>query len=166
MRDDNFINLGKNTPHKFNYSPELLETFENRDMGTNFLIQFVCSEFASLCPITNQPDFATIYISYIPDVECIEGKSLKFYLASFRNHKDFNEDIVKIILNDLIELLNPNYIEISGEFLPKGGISIRPFANYGKKDTMYEKMALIRLNLHNIADIMEVDFTKIEKIVL
>ena len=140
--------------------------FDNRYPGVDYLIQLDCSEFTSLCPVTTQPDFATIYISYIPDVNCVESKSLKLYLASFRNHKDFNEDIVNIIMDDLIELLDPNYIEVSAKFLPRGGISLGPFVNYGKKDTVYEKMALIRLHLHNIADIMEVDFKEIEKIVL
>ena len=166
MREDTFKNLGKTTEHKFSYDSELLETFVNRYPGVNYLIQFDCSEFTSLCPITSQPDFATIHISYIPNVTCVESKSLKLYLSSFRNHQDFNEDIVNIILNDLIELLDPNYIEVLGKFLPRGGISINPFANYGKKDTMYEKMAVIRLYLHNITAIMEVDFKKIEKIVL
>ena len=133
MRDDNFKNLGKNSPHKFSYSPELLETFENRYLGINYLIQFDCSEFTSLCPITSQPDFATIYISYIPNEKCVESKSLKLYLSSFRNHKDFNEDIINIILNDLIELLDPNYIEVSGEFLPRGGIPFVLFLIMVKK---------------------------------
>ena len=166
MRDENFKNLGKNTKHVFSYSPELLETFENRYPGIDYLIQFDCSEFTSLCPVTAQPDFATINFAYIPNEICVESKSLKLYLSSFRNHRDFNEDIANIILNDLIELLDPNYIEVTANFLPRGGISIVPYVNYGKKDTKYEKMALIRLELHDIMDIMEVDFKKIEKIKL
>lgn len=166
MREDTFKNLGKTTRHKFSYDPDLLEKFENRHIGVDYLIQFDCSEFTSLCPVTAQPDFATIYFSYIPDLTCVESKSLKMYLSSFRNHRDFNEDIVNIIMNDLIELLDPNYIEVSANFLPRGGIAITPYVNYGKKDTKYEKMALIRLELHDIMDIMEVDFKKIEKIKL
>ena len=148
MRENTFKILGRNIKHKFSYCPELLDKFENRHTGVDYLIQFDCSEFTSLCPITSQPDFATINLSYIPNLFCVESKSLKLYLASFRTHKDFNEDIVNTIMNDLIELLDPNYIEVSANFFQRGGISISPYVNYGKKNTKYEKMALLRLELH------------------
>ena len=166
MRKDTFLHLGKNTSPLFDYNPKFLETFENRYTENDYLIHFECSEFTSLCPITQHPDFATIYFSYIPDLTCVESKSMKLYLSSFRKHKDFNEDIINIIMRDMIELLDPNYIEVWGEFSSRGGISIKPYANYGKKDTKYEKMAMLRLELHNIMDVMEIDFKKIEDIEL
>ena len=82
--------------------------------------------------MTGQPDFATIYISYVPDVKMVESKSLKLYLFSFRNHGDFHEDCVNIIMKDLIKLMDPKYIEVWGKFTPRGGISIDPYTNYGK----------------------------------
>lgn len=81
-------------------------------MGT-----FNCPEFTSLCPITGQPDFAEIRISYIPDIKMVESKSLKLYLFSFRNHGAFHEDCVNIIMKDLIHLMNPKYIEVTGLLL-------------------------------------------------
>lgn len=101
-------------------------------------------------PKTGQPDFATIYISYIPDELMVESKSLKLYLFSFRNHGDFHEDCINIIMKDLIKLMNPRYIEVWGKFTPRGGISIDPYANYGKPGTKYEKMAEQRMILHDL----------------
>ena len=98
-----------------------------------------------MCPITGQPDFAEIRISYIPDIKMVESKSLKLYLFSFRNHGAFHEDCVNIIMKDLIRLTNPKYIEVTGIFTPRGGISIYPYANYGRPDTKYENMAEHRL---------------------
>ena len=140
--------LGKKTDYKFDYNPELLEKFNNKHVENDYFIKFNCPEFTSLCPITGQPDFATIYISYIPDLYCVESKSLKLYLFSFRNHGDFHEDCVNIIMKDLIKLLNPRYIEVWGKFLPRGGLSIDPYANYGKPGTKYEQMAEYRLMNH------------------
>lgn len=100
--------------------------------------------------ITGQPDFATIYISYIPSVKMVESKSLKLYLFSFRNHGDFHEDCMNIIMNDLIELMDPKYIEVWGKFTPRGGISIDPYTNYGKPGTKYEEMANYRLMNHDL----------------
>lgn len=98
------------------YAPEVLETFINKHQENNYFVKFNCPEFTSLCPITGQPDFATIYISYIPDVKMVESKSLKLYLFSFRNHGDFHEDCVNIIMKDLIKLMEPRYIEVWGKF--------------------------------------------------
>ncbi len=95
--------------------------------------------------MTGQPDFGTIYINYIPDVRMVESKSLKLYLFSFRNHGDFHEDCVNIILNDLKELMDPKYIEVRGDFNPRGGISIFPFAAWGRPGTDYEKRAQERI---------------------
>ena len=110
--------------------------------------RFNCPEFTSLCPITGQPDFAEIRISYIPDVKMVESKSLKLYLFSFRNHGAFHEDCVNIIMKDLIRLMNPKYIEVTGLFTPRGGISIYPYANYGRPGTRFEQLALQRLASH------------------
>jgi len=142
--------LGKKTDYKFDYNPELLEKFNNKHIENDYFIKFNCPEFTSLCPITGQPDFATIYISYIPDLYCVESKSLKLYLFSFRNHGDFHEDCVNIIMKDLIKLLNPRYIEVWGKFLPRGGISIDPYTNYGRKGTKFEEMANNRLMYHDL----------------
>ena len=137
--------LGKATAYDFNYHPEVLETFDNKHPGNDYRVKFNCPEFTTLCPITGQPDFATLYISYIPDQKMVESKSLKLYLFSFRNHGDFHEDCVNIIMKDLIKLMDPRYIEVWGKFTPRGGISIDPYCNYGKPGTKFVEMAAYRL---------------------
>lgn len=132
------------------YAPEMLEIFENKHPGNDYFVKFNCPEFTSLCPITGQPDFATITISYIPNIKMVESKSLKLYLFSFRNHGDFHEDCVNIIMKDLIQLMDPKYIEVWGKFTPRGGISIDPYCNYGKPGTKYEEMAFHRLMEHDM----------------
>ena len=135
----------KKTVYKDTYAPEVLETFINKHPDNDYRLTFNCPEFTSLCPITGQPDFAEIKINYIPDIKMVESKSLKLYLFSFRNQGDFHEDCVNIIMKDLVKLMDPKYLEVKGIFTPRGGISIHPFANYGKKGTKYEKMAEERL---------------------
>ena len=137
--------LGKKTEYRKDYAPDILETFENKHQDHDYWVRFNCPEFTSLCPITGQPDFAEIRISYIPDVRMVESKSLKLYLFSFRNHGAFHEDCVNIIMKDLVRLMNPTYIEVTGLFTPRGGISIYPYANYGRVGTKYEQMAERRL---------------------
>ena len=141
--------LGKKTDYKMDYAPEMLETFVNKHQDNDYWVQFNCPEFTSLCPITGQPDFAEIVISYIPGEYMVESKSLKLYLFSFRNHGDFQEDCVNIIMKDLIKLMNPKYIEVTGLFTPRGGISIHPYANYGRPGTKFERMAEERLMSRN-----------------
>ena len=141
--------LGKKTDYKMDYAPEMLETFVNKHQDNDYWVQFNCPEFTSLCPITGQPDFAEIVISYIPGEYMVESKSLKLYLFSFRNHGDFHEDCVNIIMKDLIKLMNPKYIEVTGLFTPRGGISIHPYANYGRPGTKFERMAEERLTSRN-----------------
>lgn len=138
------------TKYPDDYAPHVLETFVNKHQDNDYFVKFNCPEFTSLCPITGQPDFATIYISYIPDIKMVESKSLKLYLYSFRNHGDFHEDCVNIIMKDLIKLMDPKYIEVWGKFTPRGGISIDPYCNYGRKGTMFEEMALRRLTEHDM----------------
>ena len=138
------------TKYPDDYAPQMLETFINKHQDNDYFVKFNCPEFTSLCPITGQPDFATIYISYIPDVRMVESKSLKLYLYSFRNHGDFHEDCVNIIMKDLIKLMDPKYIEVCGKFSPRGGISIDPYCNYGRKGTKFEEMAMHRLMEHDM----------------
>ena len=120
----------KKTEYPTDYNPDILETFVNKHPDSEYLVTFNCPEFTSLCPMTGQPDFARIIISYIPREKMVESKSLKLYLFSFRNHGDFHEDCVNIIKNDLVRLMDPKYLEVTGLFTPRGGISIYPFANY------------------------------------
>ncbi len=140
----------QDTQYKDDYAPEVLEVVDNLHSDRDYFVKFNCPEFTSLCPITGQPDFATMYISYIPNQKIVESKSLKLYLFSFRNHGDFHEDCVNIIMNDLIQLLDPRYIEVWGKFTPRGGISIDPWCNYGKPGTKYEEMATHRLINHDL----------------
>jgi 7-cyano-7-deazaguanine reductase len=135
----------KNTRYEYDYTPELLERFPNKHPDNDYMVMLNCPEFTSLCPKTGQPDFAEIRICYIPDKYIVESKSLKLYLFSFRNHGDFHEDCVNIIMKDLVKLLEPRYIEVTGVFTPRGGISIYPFANYGKPGTSYEAAAKNRI---------------------
>ena len=142
--------LGKQIEYTFDYNKKLLEAFENKHSNRDYFVKFNCPEFTSLCPITGQPDFATIYISYIPNIKMVESKSLKLYLFSFRNHGGFHEDCVHIILNDFVELMEPRYIEVWGKLIPRGGISIDPYVNYGIPTTKYEEMARYRLLNHDL----------------
>ncbi|MBP5432522.1 preQ(1) synthase [Ruminococcus sp.] len=143
--------LGNNrTVYSSEYDPSVLETFPNKHPDNDYFVKFNCPEFTSLCPITGQPDFATIYISYVPAEKMVESKSLKLYLFSFRNHGDFHEDCVNIIMKDLIKLMKPKYIEVWGKFLPRGGISIDPYCNYGLPGTKWEKLAWDRLAQHDM----------------
>ena len=127
----------------------MLETFDNKHPDNDYWVRFNCPEFTSLCPITGQPDFAELRISYIPALKMVESKSLKLYLFSFRNHGDFHEDCVNIIMKDLIRLMQPKYIEVTGLFTPRGGISIYPYANYGQPGTRFEELAWQRMAHHD-----------------
>ena len=138
------------TKYPDNYAPEVLETFVNKHPDNDYFVKFNCPEFTSLCKITGQPDFAAITISYVPDVKMVESKSLKLYLFSFRNHGDFHEDCVNIIMKDLIRLMEPKYIEVWGKFTPRGGISIDPYCNYGKPGTRWEQVARERLSSQDL----------------
>ena len=126
----------------------LCDYFDNPE--NDYFVKFNCPEFTSLCPITGQPDFATITISYVPDERLVESKSLKLYLFSFRNHGDFHEDVINIIMKDLVKLLEPKYIEVWGKFLPRGGLSIDPYCNYGKPGTEWEQVAWNRMSNHDM----------------
>lgn len=148
---EHLTHLGsQGTRYSSEYAPEVLETFNNKHPDNDYFVKFNCPEFTSLCPITGQPDFATITIAYVPDKKMVESKALKLYLFSFRNHGDFHEDVVNVIMKDLIRLLEPKYIEVWGKFLPRGGISIDPYCNYGKPGTKWESVAWDRLANHDL----------------
>lgn len=102
-----------------------LEFFKNIYSGRDYEITFCCPEFTSLCPVTGQPDFGKIVIRYIPDKSCIESKSLKLFLFSFRNYDTFHEEAVNLILDAIINACSPRWAEVEGEFNPRGGIAIR-----------------------------------------
>ena len=107
-----------------------LETFPNCRPGRKFWITLDCPEFSSLCPVTGQPDTAHIIIRYVPDESCVETKSLKFYMASFRNLPAFNEEVVNRILDDLVAAMNPKEIHIEGKFGSRGGIQLTCSASH------------------------------------
>lgn len=144
---ENLSLLGNNTKYEFSYKKDILEKFSNKHEDIDSFIELVVNEFTSLCPITNQPDFAKIFINYIPDKYLVESKSLKLYLFSFRNHGSFHEDCINIILKDIKELLDPKYIEVKGLFTPRGGISINPFVNYA--NVKYNDLKKQRLLMSN-----------------
>lgn len=133
----------QHTKYPTDYAPEVLETFVNKHPENDYVVTFNCPEFTSLCPKTHQPDFAKIVINYIPREKMVESKSLKLYLFSFRNHGDFHEDCVNMIMKDLVKLMEPKYLEVIGIFNPRGGISIYPFANY-VGDEKYNALAVQR----------------------
>lgn len=129
--------------YSYDYDPKILETFENKHPEHEYVVRLDCPEFTTLCPKTGQPDFGHIKIVYIPRMRMVESKSLKLYLFSFRNHGDFHEDCVNIIMKDLRDLMDPRYIEVKGIFMPRGGISIHPFANWG--DDCHQDLVNARL---------------------
>lgn len=116
-------------------SPESarLETFENIYPDNDYVIEFDCPEYTSLCPVTGQPDFGHIWIRYVPGKRCIESKSLKLYLFSFRNSPTFHEESVNRIMLDVIAACQPQKIEVVGRFNPRGGIAINVKAVHGGK---------------------------------
>ena len=134
----------KNTKYIYDYDPSQLEYFENKHPDNDYVVKFNAYEFTSLCPKTGQPDFATIHIKYIPAEKMVESKSLKLYLFSFRNHGDFHEDCVNIIMKDLVKLLEPKYLEVKGLFTPRGGIAIHPVASYSNGEEKYNKIKFAR----------------------
>ncbi|QZA32516.1 preQ(1) synthase [Hydrogenibacillus sp. N12] len=145
-----FRALGKKSAVPTTYDPSVLERFENAFPDRDMFVKFNAPEFTTLCPVTGQPDFATLYISYVPDRWLVESKSLKLYLFSFRNHGAFHESVVNVIRDDLVRLLEPKYLEIWGKFLPRGGLSIDPYVNYGKPGTPWEEVAKKRLYEHDM----------------
>ena len=139
--------LGQNkTNYPTTYAPEVLEAFVNKNPKSIAWTSFVCTEFTSLCPKTGQPDFAKIFVNYIADKKMVESKSMKLYLFSFRNHGDFHEDCVQTICDDLFQLMQPRYIEVIGEFTPRGGIAIFPFASRSNTDNQFVELRKARMS--------------------
>lgn len=132
------------TQYKTKYDPKILEAFENKNPKSQQWVSFVCTEFTSLCPITGQPDFAKIYINYIADQKMVESKALKLYLFSYRNHGDFHENCVETICQDIASLIKPKYIEVIGEFTPRGGIAIYPFSSGSSNEEEFKRLKEIR----------------------
>jgi 7-cyano-7-deazaguanine reductase len=116
--------LGTPAPFPDAPSREIIETFDNLYPRREYLVRFECADFTSLCPITGQPDFARLFIEYVPHRRCIETKSLKFYLASYRHARAFNEEIANRILDDLAETCHPRRMTVRGEFASRGGITL------------------------------------------
>jgi len=137
------------TQYHYTYTPEVLETFENVHPENDYWVTLNADEFTSRCPKTNQPDFATIIINYIPCEKMVESKSLKLYLFSFINNGEFHEDCVNRIMKDLVDLMEPKYIEVLGLFYPRGNISIHPYASCSNGEDMYNKIKYDRFVNHN-----------------
>jgi 7-cyano-7-deazaguanine reductase len=132
---ENLKSLGSvKTDYHYNYNPSLLESFENPQTHTPYEIEITAPEVTCLCPKTGQPDFATICIRYSPDRWCIESKSLKLYLGSFRSEGIFHEAMVNRIARDLNIMLDPLWIEVIGKFAPRGGISFHPKVMLRRKE--------------------------------
>jgi 7-cyano-7-deazaguanine reductase len=109
-----------------------LESFENRTLVRKYEVSFSCPEFTCVCPRSGFPDFATINIKYVPDLKCVELKSLKLYINGFRNQKVFHEDVTNNIIDDLIKLLDPWSIEVVGDFTVRGNIKTIVTARHSK----------------------------------
>ena len=155
-RRDELTLLGAKADIPTTYDPSVLESFENAHPDRDYLVTLRCPEFTTLCPITGQPDFATLLINYVPHVRMVESKSLKLYLFGFRNHGDFHEDVTNIIMNDLVELMQPKYIEVKGLFTPRGGIAIHPYANWANPEFDYADVAARRL-FEQLGDLGQAD---------
>jgi len=124
---ENLTLLGSNnTVYETHYNPAILETFKNQFPNNHYTVELEIPEFTHICPKTGQPDFATILINYQPDELLVESKSLKLYMFGFRNHGSFHEDCINTIASDLFNLMQPKWIEVRGDFYPRGGISINP----------------------------------------
>ena len=133
----------QNTKYRYEYDPDVLETFVNKNQDNDYVVTFDGYEGSSLCPRTGQPDFFKVVINYIPRELMVESKSLKLYLFSFRNNGDFHEDVINKIGKDLVKLMDPKYLEVRGIFSPRGGIAIFPYYNY-VGDAKYESFAMQR----------------------
>ncbi|MGA0368659.1 MAG: preQ(1) synthase [Kiritimatiellia bacterium] len=129
--DDLSLLSASKTPVPRSPDEAKLETFVNSHPGREYVITFDCPEFTSLCPITGQPDFGHITIEYVADTKCLESKSLKIYLFSFRNHGSFHEEVTNRILDDLVKVCEPRWARVIGNFRPRGGIAIHVNAEHG-----------------------------------
>ncbi|WP_438979923.1 preQ(1) synthase [Polynucleobacter sp.] len=144
MSDSNKLkNLGsQKTKYEYDHpESDQLETFHYDNRLPDQLVGFQTDEFTSLCPKTGQPDFASIDILYMPQDLGVESKSLKLYLFRYRNHGSFHEDCINKIAMDLIEVLNPKYLRVIGDFTKRGGIAIKPVSEYAPEGRPQELVA-------------------------
>lgn len=127
------LTLLKKNNTQYDHTPEqaTLETFQNVFPNRNYFITFDCPEFTSLCPVTGQPDFGHIIITYIANERCVESKSLKLHLFSYRNHNAFHEEVVNLILDAVVDACAPRWARVQGVFNPRGGIAIHVEAIHG-----------------------------------
>ena len=112
----------QHTQYPTEYDPKILEAFDNKHHGNDYFVKFICPEFTSLCPMTGQPDFATLTLDYIPEARCVELKSLKLYIWSFRNEGCYHEAVTNRILDDLVQALEPRFMRLTAKFFVRGGI--------------------------------------------
>lgn len=144
--------LGKKRASRYTYAPELLEAVPlvagRQFAGDRMWVSDNCLRFTSLCPVTGQPDWADLYLNYVPDRQLVESKSLKEYLHSFRMHGDFHEDVCRIICDDLVRCMAPRYLEVIGCFDSRGSIAIWPYVQYARPGDA----AMEALREHRFAD--------------
>jgi len=137
-KDERFSSLSllKKSENNYPESPATakLEVFKNIYADRDYEILFDCPEFTSLCPVTGQPDFGHITVRYIPDILCIESKSLKLHMFAHRNCNTFHEEAVNSILDAVVEACSPRFAEVIGKFMPRGGIAINVKATFHKED--------------------------------
>ena len=126
------LQLGRNTPIPASPDQAALDRVPNPHPGENYLARFTFPEFTVMCPVTGQPDFAHLVIDYVPAKWLLESKSLKLYLASFRNHGAFHEDCTVAIGKKIVALLRPKWLRIGGYWYPRGGIPIDVYYQTGE----------------------------------
>lgn len=124
--------LGSNTPLPESPNKAVLEKVDNPHPNVDYLVRFTCPEFTSICPITGQPDFASIMIDYVPRRFIVESKSLKLFMGSFRNHGAFHEDCTILIAKRIMDAIDPMWLRIGGYWYPRGGIPIDIFYQSGE----------------------------------
>jgi 7-cyano-7-deazaguanine reductase len=132
---DRLTHLGRKsvlTPRQIDNPRSILDTFANPKPAREYEVKFVFPEFTSMCPVTGQPDFATITIAYVPDRLCVEMKSLKLYFLSFRNKGIFYEAVTNQILDDLVEVIQPRRMTVIGDFAVRGGTAGTVSVEYSK----------------------------------
>ena len=114
---------------------QILEVFDNQFPQRDYVIETICPEFTSVCPKTGQPDFGELEFRYIADKKCVELKSLKFYLQSYRNDGIFYENVTNTIVNDLVAVLDPRWIQLKAKFSPRGGIATNVIVEWKQQDS-------------------------------
>jgi 7-cyano-7-deazaguanine reductase len=146
--------LGKRRSAEYTYNPKLLEAIPF-GVGRKFAVDHTwvsnnCLRFTALCPVTGSPDWADLYLNYIPDAHLVESKSLKEYLQSFRMHGDFHEDVCRTVCDDLVACMKPRYIEVIGHFDSRGSIAIWPYVQYAKPGDAGARMLLEHRRLNYV----------------